>query len=295
MIIFILLLNTTPFRAQRVEIINQQGERIVHLSGNVEITQDTTEIICGEAQLNETKGMVVLKKDVQIKDKAGKIQADTAVYFFKEHFSILKGSVKLLFENQVIAADSLEYHGNRRFVEMFQNIVLEDMKNKIIAKGQKGWYDLNSEIGSLTSDAEIALSRNDKPPIVITAREFFLKTKENYCYGYDSVTALIDSIIIFCDTIAYDLKNGKGFMVHPRALEKKNELKGISGEFVLKDNTISYFKVQSGIASYWTADGTHNVVEGENINILFREGRAFWVEITGNSRGKLYLKENVGD
>ncbi len=87
-------------------------------------------------------------------------------------------------------------------------------------------------------------------------------------------------------------------MKMPVAVEKNNELKGSSGEFGLKDKTIDYFKVYSGIASYWTADSAHNVIEGECINIIFQDGRAIKIRVEGNPKGRLYLnreKKNAGD
>jgi len=298
MIFIILILTVTPFKADRVEITNQNGERIVYLLGNVEIEQDETRIQCLEAQLNETKNFVFLKDSVLIKDKTGEIEANSALYFFDTKFSVLKGNVKLTSEGEIISADSLEYDGEKRIVKMFKNVILEDTKNNVTSSGDEGWYDLNAETGSLRKGPKLEISRENKSPLIITAREFFLKNKENLCFGYDSVIALIDSITLYCDTISYDFKKEIGFMTRPFVVEKNNELKGIDGEFGLKNKTVDYFKVSSGLASYWTNEGAHNIIEGESIKILFQEGRAFRVKVEGNPKGRLYLKEqekNAGD
>ncbi len=298
MIFIIPLLAIMPFRAERVEIANQNGERIVYLLGNVQIEQESTQIRCFEAQLNETKNYVFLKDSVSIKDQNGEIKANSALYFFDKKFSVLKGAVKLISENQIISADSLEYEEEKRMVKMFKNIILEDTKNKIISYGNEGWYDLNAEIGSLTKNPKVEIHREDKSPITIKAREFLLKNKENLCLGYDSVIVLIDSITLYCDTVSYDFKKETGFISKPLVIEKSNKLKGIKGEFGLKNKTINCFKVSSGIASYWTNEGAHNIIEGESINIFFQEGRAIRVKVEGNPKGRLHLKEqkkNAGD
>lgn len=298
MIFLISLLAVTPFKADRVEILNQSGERIVYLLGNVEIEQEKTIIQCLVAQLNETRGYVFLKDNVFIKDENGEIKANSAIYFFDKKFSVLTGDVKLISENEIISADSLEYEGEKRIVRMFKNVMLEDTKNKVISHGEEGFYDLNAEIGSLKKEPRIKISRADKMPITILAREFLLKNKENLCFGYDSVVVFIDSITIYCDTLSYDFKKETGCMTRPSIFEKNNELRGIDGEFGLSNKNIDYFKVSSGIASYWTNDGAHNIIEGESINILFQEGRAFRIKVEGNPKGKLYLKEqkeNAGD
>ncbi len=297
MIFLLVLLNTTPFQADRVEIMKQNAETIVYLLGNVKIEHEDTKISCREAQLNETKGTVLLKDSVIIKDKNGEIYADNADYYFNEKISTLRGNVKLISGNQIITADSLNYNSTRKYVEMQKNVRLEDTKNKVIAYGGKGWYDLNTETGSLTEKPKIEIIREDKTPLLIDAREFLLKNKEEICYGYDSVVGVLDSITLFCDTLIYNIKKGNGHMNNPLITEKNNELKGITGEFGLKNKIIDYFKVDSGYASYWTDEGSHNIIEGASVNIFFQDGKAFKVLVDGNPKGKLYLKEeeDAGD
>ncbi|MGB9720458.1 MAG: OstA-like protein [bacterium] len=298
MVFLLFFLSTTPFRADRVEIVKQNGETVVYLLGNVEIEQEQTKITCLEAELNETRGLVVLNDSVLIKDNNGQIYANNAIYFLQEKTAVLRKNVRMISGNQIIMADSLNYDSSKRFVKMHQNIHLEDTKNKVVAYGGEGWYDLNSEIGSLTKKPKIEITRENKTPMIINAREFLLKNKEEVCLGYDSVIGVIDSITLFCDTITYDTKRDSGFMNNPLVVEKNNELKGITGEFGLKNKTIDYFKVFSGLASYWTNEGAHNIIEGSSINIVFQDGRAFRVFVEGNPKGKLYLKEekeNAGD
>jgi len=290
--LLLLLLNTTPFKAKRVEIVKENGENIVYLLGNVEIEQEDTKISCNEAQLNEIKGTVLLKDSVVIKDKNGEIRAENAIYHFEEKMSTLRGNVRLISEKQIISADSLDYDGDRRYVKMYKNVCLEDKKNRVVAYGGEGWYDLYSEIGSLIKGPKLEIIRENKTSMVITAREFFVKNKEELCYGYDSVVGVIDSINLFCDTISYNISKEIGFMTNPLVIEKNNELKGLNGEFGLKNKTIDYFKVSYGVASYWTDEGAHNIIEGTSINILFQNGRAFKVLVEGNPKGKLYLKEH---
>jgi lipopolysaccharide export system protein LptA len=298
MILLIIFLNTTPFKADRVEIVNENGESLVNLSGNVLIEQESTMISCIKAQLNEKKMFVILKDSICIKEPAGEIRADNAIYFFDKEIGTLRGNVRLKSEDQIFSADSLDYDGKKRIVWMYKNVYLKDIKNNAVAHCQEGWYNLDEEVGSLIKKPEIEIKREDRPPIIINAREFLLKTKENLCYGYDSVIVKLDSITLFCDTIIYNMKKNAGYVLNPLAVEKNNELKGRTGEFGLKDNTIDYFKVSPGIASYWTNEGNHNVIEGDTINILFKEGRAFRIKVVGNPNGTLYLKKekaNAGD
>jgi lipopolysaccharide assembly outer membrane protein LptD (OstA) len=82
--IFIFLLAFTPFVADKVEIIRENGESTVHLLGNVIIEDEQTKITCTEARLNDTKGVVVLYFDVMIVDENGEIHANAATYYFRE-------------------------------------------------------------------------------------------------------------------------------------------------------------------------------------------------------------------
>ncbi len=298
MVLALLIIYLTPFRAERVEIVKENGESIVYLLGDVLIEQEDTRISCHQAKLNETRGTVLLQDTVLIRDSNGEIQAEHAIYYFDQRYSVLRGNVVMTSPDQIISADSLDYDGEKRFVRMYRNVRLEDTKNRVVAYGGEGWYDLESENGSLIKQPRIEMQREGKTPMIINAHEFLLKNKENLCYGYDSIIGEIDSIKIFCDTIVYHINQDKGYMTNPLVKEKQNELTGVAGEFGLKNKTIDYFKVDSGFASYWTNEGAHNIIEGASINIVFKDGRAFKVLVEGNPRGKLFLKENrenVGD
>ncbi len=295
MVLLLVFFFLTPFRADRVEMIKENGESVVYLLGNVIIEQDDTRISCHKAKLNENRGTVQLQDTVLIKDNKGEIRADYATYYFDKRYSFLQGNVVMVSGTQTISAESLEYYGDRQFVRMYHNVRLDDTENRIVAYGGEGWYELDSENGRLFNQPRIEMQREEKTPIIIHAREFFVKNKENLCYGYDSVAGEIDSIKIFCDTITYHLNQDRGYMTNPLVQEKQNELKGLSGEFGLKKKVIDYFRVNSGIANYWTNEGAHNIIEGESINIMFQDGRAFKIFVEGNPRGRLYLKEKEAD
>ncbi len=285
------LISLTPFRADRVEITKEGGESIVYLFGNVIIEQEGTTITCLEAQLNETRGSVLLKDSVLIQSPDGQIRANNATYYFDTKLGLLWGDVSLSHREQIFTADSLNYDGLRKTIRMKNNIKIEDLKNREIAYGQDGWYEIDEERGVLTKGPYLEILREDKSPIVIRAREFFLLNRENRFFGYDSIEGIIDSVTIFCDTIEYNLKEDRGFLKRPVVKEKNNELRGDSGEFLLRDKDIEYFKVYNGKGDYWSRDNSHNLVEGLVITIQFEQSRAKRVIVEGNPKGLLKLKE----
>ncbi|MEO0141897.1 MAG: OstA-like protein [candidate division WOR-3 bacterium] len=285
------LIALTPFRADRVEIVRENNESIVYLFGNVIIEQESTIITCLEAELNETRGNVILKDSILITNPDGRIRANNATYYFESKSGLLTGDVSLYHKEQIFTADSLNYDGLKKIVRMRHNIKIEDLQNKQIAYGEDGWYEIDNERGALTQSPYLEILREDKSPIVIKAREFFLLNSENKFFGYDSIEGIIDSITIFCDTIEYNLKNEQGFLKRPVVKEKNNELRGDSGEFLLKDKDIEYFKVYNGKGDYWTQENSHNLVEGSMITIQFEQSRAKRVIVEGNPKGLLKLKE----
>jgi hypothetical protein len=165
----------------------------------------------------------------------------------------------------------------------------------MIGYGGEGWYDLAGEKGSLVRQPRLEIMREGKSPMHIRAREFYLETRADKFCGFDSVTALIDSITVVCDTYAYDLKLEKGTLTNPLVTEKNNELIGADGEFALKDKNIDYFQVNKGKADYFTKEGSHNIVEGQSITIFFRDGRAARIVVEGDPKGHLRLKEAAAD
>lgn len=288
--LLILLLCLTPFSADRVEIIRKEGESIVHLIGNVVIEDENTKITCAEANLNETKDYVILTRDVKIIDKNGEINSNFAIYYFNEKKGYLRDSVILVTDNEIISADSLYYNGTEELVEMFSNVQLEDEKNNLIAYGGHGWYDLKKDEGYLLDSPSLEIMREEKEPMKIRAREFKLMTVKNVFYGFDSIVAIIDSFIVYCDTFSFNLKTEEGCLVNPFIVEKDNELKGETGRFSMKDSNIEAFSVQKGWSKYYTEEGSKNIVEGEEISVIFRQGRASKIIVDGNPSGVLTMK-----
>ena len=126
--LLIFIFYVTPFSADKVEIIKENGESIVHLLGNVIIEDAKTKITCAEAQLNQTKNYVTLIKDVKMVDKNGEILSDYAIYYFKEKKGYLNGNVLLLTAGEKISSDSLYYSGLDDLVRMFRNVKVKIKK-----------------------------------------------------------------------------------------------------------------------------------------------------------------------
>jgi lipopolysaccharide export system protein LptA len=299
----LLLAMLTPFRADKVEIVQEDSASVVHLIGNVAIEQESTLITSAEAILNETAGYVRLFRDIVIKDKTGDIKAQQALYYFHDKKASLSGTVELRTDTETLSSDSLDYDGITKQVLMHRNVKIVDEKNDMTAYGARGWYDLGEDYGSLTGKPhlEVARARADsgavpRPPMTVAASSFMLYARDNMFWGYDSVTAVIDSITVDCDTFAYDLSNESGTMVRPRVMEKTNELAGSHGSFKIRNKTIEYFSVRQGTARYTTREGSKNLVEGEQITVFFLNGEASRVVATGQPRGRLLLSpEKTGE
>ncbi|MGB7055376.1 MAG: hypothetical protein WBE28_08670, partial [bacterium] len=87
-------------------------------------------------------------------------------------------------------------------------------------------------------------------------------------------------------------------MVRPRIWEKNNELTGTHGQFRLRNKEIDAMSVEHGQSSYYTKEGSRNVVEGDAIIIIFEEGKATMIRAEGEPKGFLFLKrsgESAGD
>jgi lipopolysaccharide export system protein LptA len=206
--------------------------------------------------------------------------------------------VTIITANEKIFAESLYYDGKHDSVEMYGNVLIEDKKNDMSVAGDRGWYNLSRDEGSLSGSPKLEIARQGKVPITVYAEAFTLYTSEDLFYGFDSVQALIDSIVVHCDTFSYDLKAESGIMVRPTINEKNNELKGARGRFLLKNKEIELMSVEHGESTYYTKEGSRNIVEGDRINIKFQEGRATMIDVQGDPKGTLSIKksaDNAGD
>ncbi len=298
MAILFMLVALTPFSADRIEIYQENGERIVHLIGNVVIEGQATKITCDEAKISEEHGWVNLIHDVELLGRSGLVKAQKAIYYFNDDRGYLSDSVSIITPDERISSDSLYYDGAQDSVEMYGNVLIEDEENKLLVSGTQGWYNLSRDEGLLLGEPKLQILRQEKEPITVYANTFKLRTNEYQFYGFDSVRALIDSIVVHCDTFSYNLQDETGTMINPVIHEKRNELKGERGCFGMKDKEIQTLSVTNGQSVYYTEEGSKNVVEGRSISILFDKGVATTIKVAGQPRGLLFLKrseQSAGD
>lgn len=293
MMLYILLIQLSPFSADTVEILRDSG--VVHLIGNVKIESDSVRIDCREARLYEAEGVFILEQDVTIRDTNGTITADRARYDFRGKLGQLRGNVALDSDREAIRADSLDYDANRRFVKMFSRVHLLDTANGMNAYGGQGWFDLGRDQGALFDQPHLEIAREGKPPMVVRAQEFYLDVKADRFSGRDSVVALIDSITVCADTFDYDLKKEDGRLIRPRVTEKDNVLSGKRGVFKLVKKTLDLFGVEEGESTYYTKEGSRNYVAGAALTILFKNGQAYKIIVNGDPHGYLVNRKEVGD
>ncbi|MDH4211800.1 MAG: hypothetical protein OEV79_10190 [candidate division WOR-3 bacterium] len=293
--LIILIIALTPFRADRIQIYKEEDESIVHLIGNVFIEGEETKITCTEAWINEARGWVRLFDEIKLSGRNGEVSAKNAIYYFNEDRGYLRDSVSIVTDNERMFSDSLYYDGKKDSVEMYGHVVIEDDRNHMTVSGDMGWYNLTKDEGILSGSPELRITRDDKNPIIVYAGAFRLMTSDNLFMGYDSVQAIIDSINVFCDTFSYDLKAETGDMIMPIIIEKNNELKGTTGKFRLKDKEMDLLSVMDGQSVYYTDEGSENMVEGHNIEIIFSQGKATTIRIEGRPRGVLNLQRRQGN
>lgn len=294
----ILLLTLTPFQADKVEIFKENNERIVHLIGDVIIEGSETKITCAEAKISEAHGWVWLSQDVRLLNRNGEVSASSAIYYFNEERGYLSDGVTVVTTDEKISSDSLYYDGTTDSVEMYGNVMIEDSKNNLIVYGERGWYNLTKDEGLLLGNPHLEVARQDKAPMMVYANAFKLRTNDNLFYGFGSVRAVIDSVVVDCDTFSYDLQKELGEMIQPVIQEGDNELKGTQGLFRLKNKEMEFMSVSNGQSVYYTDEGTKNVVEGKSISIMFKQGKAAVITVEGQPNGVLWLKrgqENAGD
>ena len=78
----------------------------------------------------------------------------------------------------------------------------------------------------------------------------------------------------------------------------QNELIGVKGQFTMRNKEIEVLSVEQGQSTYYTKEGSRNVVQGDTISIIFQEGQAKKIIVDGKPKGQLSLKrssESAGD
>ncbi len=291
MIFFYFLIWVSPFTADKVEIINLPGERVVKLAGNVIIDATPARIFCSEARVYEDRDLAILTGRVKIIDTASSVEADTAYHYLKGERSILKGNVTLFSGSRSIYAESLIYDRVKKFVQAFDSVKFVDTMQKFTSLGNRGSYDLKMGIGRLEDQPCAWIERKDKSPIYVWSRVFEYNAKKNWIVAYDSVRIVIDSIEVSGDSLRYEIDKKIGLIEKIRLTEANNSITGGSGRFALADENLSEFDVNQGQGVYITREGVKNEISGGLMRFKFNNGKAVAIEVYDRPRALLYLKK----
>lgn len=286
MIVFIIAL--LPFTAsERVEIINEGGERMVRLIGAVTFERSDLKITCDRATIFG-EDLAILKGNVVLKESTTTITADSLRYEIKTgdgmfyHSSLSESSL-------VITACSLSYDPNSRRIHGLDSVDIHDSINDLRLSADRFVYNLDSGIGESSGNPKLKILRQDDEPIVTESKIIQYFRNQDELNFIDSVRIKDKNMIIVCDSLNFNNQTSSGELYNLTIKSEDENIKGDVGKFKVIKKEIKSMIISNASVKRDIED-REDQLWCEELFVIFESGSITRAEATGSPRGKTAWK-----
>ena len=251
---------TILFSADRTEVSLTKEGVIKRYFGNIVATYKNITLNAERASYYGARQRVEFAGNASIKDLSAEARADSIVYLIDEETAIAEGNIVAEDDRYRIEADRLTYYRNIERMSAEGDVRLTDLKTGTTVKGQHAEYALKAKKAVVTRAPVLIKemeSKEDK--LIITAKQIELDGRN------DEAVALKDVCIT----------KGRVTAVAEEVIYREQE-----SRLLLRNGP----KIFTTTASNGTS--THNVLEGEQIEMVMESGRVKKVIASGSARGR---------
>jgi lipopolysaccharide export system protein LptA len=154
-----------PYRLINADIgtaIEEDGKRILKLSGNVHFFYGETEFFSNTAELYDEQKLTILRGDVEVYEDSLSLYADKVEYFRLDEKLELSGSVLAREDHadstyRTFAAEQVIYWRGSRELEAEDDVVIYDQREEVDGTCGNLYYDMQAGYGYLLQRPQISL------------------------------------------------------------------------------------------------------------------------------------------
>ena len=223
--------------------------------------------------------------DVEFQHEDMTVNCDSAYLYHQSNAADAFGRVHITNAegNFTIDGDFAKYHGNTKFAEIWDHVVLVD--SNAVLKTQHLYYDLNTNIAYYTVGAEILNKGND---MVSKLGHYHRNTGMSY-FKKDVVLHTPDYTIV-TDTLDYNVETKIADFVGPTFIQNEKDTIYCERGWYNTNDTVALFRQNA-----WIKSGSTTV----NADTLFYEnqtgnGRAFSNIVIVDTTNNVILKGHKG-
>ena len=269
---------------------------------NVKLTNtDSLEIRSDTLKYNTQTKIAYLLGKSEIENKDGQIFSELGSYNTETQYSSLfKHSLVKNKDGKSLAADTIYYDKQRGLGRVFGNAEIRDSVQKMILRGNKGYYNEFLEEAMMTRQAvAVEYSAAGADSLFLHADTLFHKKDSTYSLfqAFRHVRFFRSDVQGKCDSLVYSTRDSLLTMyAEPVLWSDSSQLTGNLIQAFIRDSVIDYIYVkENAMAVMRDADSTRfNQLIGKNIKGFINGKELYKIDVSGNAQSIYFLYENDG-
>lgn len=309
--------------ADQLRYATEEGERVIHLDGNVRIDHQTTSVTSGRGiQYPERRYTILMENvhvmdgtlemfsdigryfgdtavliaegNVRVQDKGWEIFCDRARYNRENRIAVLTGSLRLADSTRVMYADTILYDRNTEVADAVGNVVLFNEVDDYSIAGRHARYSRPRKEALVDVDPILTFDLRAEEKGIITSRLMRFDVERKIGIAVGDVRMVKGETSADCDSAA--IYSDEGRVELYGAPEATNGPSGMSGARMIlwyNEDEVERVVIPSNgrlteapvKGSPWREDSW---IEGDSVTIYLSEEKVDSVRIIGNSSAMYY-------
>lgn len=243
----------------------------------------------------DMKIATILGPSVIVSD-SGTIHSSHGWYDTEANTALLLERSEVCSGNRLLVGDSIAYDRDAGFGEAFGNMSVRDTAQKVILKGQYGFYNERTEYAFVTDSAcFLEYSQGDTlylhaDTLVMTVLDSTAREIKAF-YGVRFYRTDVQGV---CNHMQFNTRDSVLYMYdNPVLWNEQYQISGDTIEMFMKDSTIDYAHViQYAFAVQHVDSSYYNQLKGNDLKAYF-EGKAVRrIDVEGNAESIFYPLDN---
>jgi len=246
----------------------EEGQ-VYKLTGGVQFIQGEAFLTCHEALWWEVDQKLIMTGNVQIHDGEHSLTADRVHYDAIRHQEKASGRVELESNGRILNTQSLLYNQDQARAWCYEGIVITDLIEKTILRGDSGSYDRTLDYGLVVGHASLIREEPaEAETLMITGRKMESWGEKQRAVVTDSVTIEKGDLQGFCQRAVYQVQDHRLILEQMPLIDYRNQR--MEGDTIKIDLDDVHFKggVILGHAVAVSKDSTtEDVLKGQKMII----------------------------
>ena len=272
------------------------GELLNIFQGNVHFRQDTLEMFCDDAILNEQKNKLEFTGNVLITDSHSRLRAKKIDYYTKTRIAYCHDFVRIKTPKDTLYSEYLKYNFRTDEAEARLNIYIFNVENGVQIWGQEGYYDPNKKRNLIREHArfsKVDTSSGDTLKITADQLEYY-GGEDKRAVATDSVTIVQGALKAICDSAVYHTETEIVYLFgSPYAWYEDNKLSGTFMQAQFDSLKLKDIMVSENAKAISLADSIterDNILTGNKIHFTIENNKPKLVMAMDNATSIYYLQ-----